>query len=474
MKKSTLLLFTIFFLLKNLSAQVINIDSIITAGMADVHVPGVAAVILKKGIPVWKNSYGYARIDDSIAVTENTSFMLASISKTFISTAVMKEYENGTIDLDKDINAYLPFEIQNPFYPDDIITMRQLLTHTSSLQDNWVVLTLSYTFGMDSPVPLGDYMKDYFTPGGAYYSEAGNFYDQEPGTHYHYCNEGAALAAYILETVVGMSFADYCNQKIFTSLCMDNTSWFLAGLDTFNVAMPYRWKNGEYLPNGYYCYPDYPDGQLRTSLLSLTKFMAMMMNHGTWNNQQILQSSTVDEILSQQIPNIDSTQGIIWYQYDIGGRTCWGHDGGDAGVSTNLYFSIKDSTGIIILSNGNNFYLPGVLDAMFDYAESLEPAPSDSFTCEGFPSAVVTKAQPENMMNVFPNPSDGIFSVESSTTTEHPIQVEVKNQLSETVYSRTIYNGVEKIDLSSFPPGIYFIYTNYTNQLLTRKIIITK
>ena len=91
------------------SAQNINLDSMFTAEMADTHTPGVSALILKKGIPVWQHNYGWARIEDSIPVTENTSFMLASISKTFISVAIMKMVEEGFIDLNAPVGNYLSF-----------------------------------------------------------------------------------------------------------------------------------------------------------------------------------------------------------------------------------------------------------------------------------------------------------------------------------------------------------------------------
>ncbi|MCY7409900.1 MAG: serine hydrolase [Chitinophagales bacterium] len=472
LRLSMLFLFTI----KIATAQVINIDSILQAAMFEKHVPGLSALILKKGIPVWQNNYGYARIEDSIPVTENTMFMLASISKTFISTAVMHAFEDGGINLDADINTYLPFEIHNPNYPDEIITLRQLLTHTSSLQDNWTVLSLGYTFGYDSPVTLGDFMKGYFVPGGAWYSESGNFYDEKPGTAYHYCNEGAALAAYILESIEGISFADYTQAKIFDPLCMNNTSWFLSGADTFNVAMPYRWKDGDYLANGYYCYPDYPNGQLRTSVISLAKFLAMIMNNGSWNGQQILSQSSIDATFSLQVPNLDSTQGIIWYQYVIGDRTCWGHSGGDAGVSTNMYFSPKDSTGIITLTNGNNFYLDGPLDALFDYAEGLEPLPGDSFTCYGFPTNVTAATLPNNTLSLYPNPASDYFMMEFSTNENEDLLIVMKNNLGQSVYFSSEKNAAKdfkkEILIPQLNDGIYFLEVKTAHKVITRKIVI--
>ncbi len=205
-KKNLLFLLAGGFMLKFSSAQNINLDSIITSAMNAKHCPGVAALILKKGIPVWEHNYGYAKLEDSIPVTENTSFMLASISKTFICAAIMQLVEQGALELDSNVNNYLPFEFHNPHYPDSVITVMDLLTHTSSIKDNWNLLYSLYVYGEDSPIPLTDFMYDYLNENGSFYSSAQNFYNLIPGTHYFYSNEGATLAAYLVENISGISF----------------------------------------------------------------------------------------------------------------------------------------------------------------------------------------------------------------------------------------------------------------------------
>ena len=81
-------------------------------------IPSIAAAIVKDDRIVWQNTYGYENIATRTAPTENTIYLLASISKTFTAVAVMQLYERGQLDLDEDINTYLPFEIRNPYFPD--------------------------------------------------------------------------------------------------------------------------------------------------------------------------------------------------------------------------------------------------------------------------------------------------------------------------------------------------------------------
>ena len=75
---------------------------------------------------VWTKGFGNQTALDTI-------FPVASIQKTFIGTAILQLYEQGLIELDKDVSDYLPFEVKHPDFPEDTITVQMLLTHTSGL-----------------------------------------------------------------------------------------------------------------------------------------------------------------------------------------------------------------------------------------------------------------------------------------------------------------------------------------------------
>ncbi|MGB4832431.1 MAG: serine hydrolase domain-containing protein [Chitinophagales bacterium] len=268
MNKSLLL--GLAFLSLRANAQT-ALDIFITDQMENKHIPGVSAVIIKDEKLAWVGNYGVANLSTGQPVDTNTLFMLASISKTITATAIMQLYEDGYFELADDINLHLPFEIYHPSYPDSTITMLQLLTHSAAMRDNWDILDTVYVAG-DSPLPLGDFMQGYFEVGGPYYYAEDNFYTYAPGADYNYCNEGIALLGYMVEVFTGQPFNSYCNEHIFEPLCMTNTGWFLSELDTNLIAHPYDYISGSYYDYGLYGYPDYPDGQLRTTSLSLAKF----------------------------------------------------------------------------------------------------------------------------------------------------------------------------------------------------------
>jgi len=83
------------------------------------HIPGMATCVVKDGEIAWTGAYGYADIYQEIEVADTTLFMIASVSKTLTGVALMQLWEEGLFGLDDDINDYLPFDVINPYYPDD-------------------------------------------------------------------------------------------------------------------------------------------------------------------------------------------------------------------------------------------------------------------------------------------------------------------------------------------------------------------
>ena len=92
----------------------LDIDSLINITMATYHLPGLSACIVRDGEIIWTGAYGYADIQNSRSVTGSTLFSIASLSKTFVCTALMQLWENGLFELDEDINNHLPFQVRIP------------------------------------------------------------------------------------------------------------------------------------------------------------------------------------------------------------------------------------------------------------------------------------------------------------------------------------------------------------------------
>ena len=121
-------------------------------------IPGLSISVVKNEDIVWENYFGYANIDDEISVNDNTMFILSSVSKTITATAIMQLWEQNLFDLEEDINNHLPFNVIHPDFPQNLITFKMLLTHTSGIKDNWGVMPY---YDGDSDLELGYYLEQY-------------------------------------------------------------------------------------------------------------------------------------------------------------------------------------------------------------------------------------------------------------------------------------------------------------------------
>jgi CubicO group peptidase (beta-lactamase class C family) len=345
--------------------------------MAAGRLPGLSAAVVRDGDVVWSHAWGMANIAADRPARTDTLFMLASVSKTVVATAVLQAIEDGLFELDTHVNDVLPFRVRNPVHPEQPITVRQLLTHTSSIRDNWTLLNASYVAG-DAEMELRTFLRRYLAPGGADLAP-NNYYAFGPGRSYRYANVGADVAAFLVEAAAGIGFDTWCERRIFAPLGMDRAGWHLAGLPRRDIAMPYTWSGNKnaYVPTGQYGYPDYPDGALRTTAPQLARHLAMVMGAGSWRGHRLLSRDTVQELRRDQVPDLEPGQGLIWFALQRPDRTIFGHDGGDSGVATVCFFDPEDDVGVVGLANGGwrssrgDYPLYEIMDRLFAAAPRL-------------------------------------------------------------------------------------------------------
>lgn len=154
--------------------------------------------------------YGEANAAENIKADEETVYEWGSISKVLVWTSVMQLSEQGKIDLDEDVRNYLPDGFLSNLSYDEPVTMTHLMNHTAGFQETtWDV---EVTDKKDI-ISLRDALLATAPP---------QIY--KVGTTVSYSNWGAALAAYIVECVSGMDYAEYVRQNIFEPLGMNQTS----------------------------------------------------------------------------------------------------------------------------------------------------------------------------------------------------------------------------------------------------------
>ena len=342
--------------------------------------PGLAACRVEGKRVTWSAGFGWADLENKVAMTPDSLLNIASVSKTITATAVMQLWEAGKLDLDQSVDDFLSFSVRNPKYPEIVITCRQLLTHRSSIKDG-PMYDRSYTCG-DPTISLADWCEGFLQPDGRFFSGEDNFHEWKPGTEDppeppgSYSNVGYGLLALIVERAAKTPFSRFTADKIFQPLGMSNTAWYISEIDSSQHAVPYtrigedfefppeypnpgsylpRFEDpgavspGDLFPHCLYSFPNYPDGLVRSSVSDLSRFLLAMANGGSLEDSRILKKSTINTMLS----DAHFGRGLCWSSTTLKGQSqpIWYHGGADPGVMTFLGFRPHDQVGVIVLAN---------------------------------------------------------------------------------------------------------------------------
>ena len=179
-----------------------RIDALVTQTLAKSSTPSASIAVVRDGRIVLAKAYGKASETIPLARAE-LPYQIASISKQFTAAAMLLLEDEGKLSLDDTVAKYLP-----GISGGDTITLRQLLDHTSGLQDYW---PQDFSFAaMARPT----------TPQGIVNRWARKPLDFAPGTQWQYSNTGYVVAGLIVEKVSGQPLIDFLRARIFKPLGM--------------------------------------------------------------------------------------------------------------------------------------------------------------------------------------------------------------------------------------------------------------
>ena len=150
-----------------------DLDTFFVNTLASQKYVALGASIVKKDRIVWEGYYGYADREKGVPLAKENIYKLLSLSKTVTACAVMMLYERGKLNLDEDVNRYLPFHLAHPAFPKVPITFRMLLNHTAGFADVTPTglrvpknVDRPPTAPGDSPITLEEYARELLAPGG--------------------------------------------------------------------------------------------------------------------------------------------------------------------------------------------------------------------------------------------------------------------------------------------------------------------
>ena len=339
---------------------------------------GAAIAVVKDGELIINSSYGYADLEKKEEVREDTVFEWGSATKLLVWTSVMQLVEQGKLDLEEDIQAYLPQDFFQKLKYETPITMLNLMHHDAGWEDNYT--DLFYHSAKDVK-PLEEMLT---------ISEPSQI--NKPGDVVAYSNYGVALAGYIVEKITEQPFYDYVNEHIFTALDMKNTAIHPSQEDNQSVALKRKSIHG-YLgdrDSGFSRSPYsriyiglYPAGSAIGTTEDAAKFLAALMPQEGKNSPLFETNTTLNNMLSPSDYYDDgiarNAHGFWQGMYAVGVLE---HGGNTDSFSSNFTFSKEENLAVIVMTNqiaetGLSYGLPVYIygDYVHEDSEALLTAP---------------------------------------------------------------------------------------------------
>jgi CubicO group peptidase (beta-lactamase class C family) len=315
------------------------------------------------------------------ALTIDDPVRIASISKLVVALGVMRLVEQGRLDLDRDVSAWLGWPLRNPEFPDAPITLRHLLSHTSSLADD-----------VDYAVPLGTTLASVVAQPDA-------FDPRRPGTRFRYANLNFPVVASVMEKATGERFDRLMERLVLDPLGLDACfNWTTCSDSAVARAVVLYQPDGTVIrddlqgrrpdcpvlaPDGVPCDLSLhapgsngalfsPQGGLRISALDLATVGMLLLNRGAHQGREFLSPASMN-LLGRPVWTFDGASGItengFYCSYGLAvqilpvaregcrddlfgdGRRAFGHAGEAYGVRSGLWVDPVTGRGIAFFAN---------------------------------------------------------------------------------------------------------------------------
>lgn len=298
--------------------------------------PGASVAVARDGKIIFQKGYGSAALEYDIPITPTTVFHIASVSKQFTAFAILMLENDGKLSVNDDVRKYIP-EV-----PDfgKVITLKQLIHHTSGLRDQWELLGMA-----------GWRLDDIITT-----KQILNLVSRQkelnftPGDEMVYCNTGYTLLAEVVARVSGMSFAAFTRTRIFEPLKMNQTLFY----DDCEKLV----KNRAY--SFYQDSSGYKKSILSYSTVGATSLFTTSADLCRWAmnfEKPLVGQAFIDKMAERGVLNNGDTLGYAMGQgiHIYKGLRIFEHGGADAGYRSNLLRVPDQHFSVNVLSNFASF-----------------------------------------------------------------------------------------------------------------------
>jgi len=464
--------------------ELANFDDAMLNLLSTYNVPGGQLAITYQERLVYSRGFGLANTATQDSVYPNSSFRIASISKTITGTACMKLFEQGLLDLDAKVfgtNGIL----NDPIYQNIVdqrytdITVRMLLHHNGGWDRNvsgdpmFEPYHIATTMGVTSP-PSANVVIQYML--------SHKMLDFAPGSKYRYSNFGFCILGRVIEKVTGQTYGDYVHTAILDPL---GISEMQLGYNLLVDQLPNEVNYYDY-PGAPYAYSIYDNttmvpwpyggfnvefmdshGGYVSSSEDLLKLICAIDRFDTRPN--ILATATIDTMTKPSVRNPNYACGISVNQYNN-----WWHAGSLPGTTSSFVRNGNSELNWAILLNTRD--QAGNINAAVDnLVWNVLPSITSWPAFDLFSGVGIDQVDNSSEPTIYPNPASENLTISFNSITQKEFSLKIYNSSGQEVFSQEIPNATKTLDISEFANGIYFIRAITGNQIIyNKKVIIQK
>jgi CubicO group peptidase (beta-lactamase class C family) len=321
--------------------------------------PGGAVLVAKDGQVVFERGYGLTDLRSLRKIDATTNFRLASVTKQFTATAVTLLVQDGKLrytdrltDIFSDFPAY-----------GNLITVRNLLNHSSGLLDYEDLLAAQYKSVPEDQIPQ---IKDALVLELLKKQTTTKF---SPGTKWDYSNSGYAVLAMIVEKISGEPFGKFLDDRVFSPLGMRNTIAYENGKnEVSNRAYGHTkvagvWQETDQSPTSAVL----GDGGIYSSIDDLLRWNRELDRRTLWNESTTRMALTPVDLPNNRDPGTPLVQyGFGWFLDPYKDHARMYHNGETIGFRNTIQRFVKEKLTIIVLSNRADTHAEGLAHRVAD------------------------------------------------------------------------------------------------------------
>jgi len=342
------------------------LDGYMPFALATGDIAGAVVVVVKDGEIVTERGFGYADVASKRPVDPKlTLFRPGSVSKLFTWTAVMQLVEQGRIDLDADVNKYLPEDFQVPPRDGKPITMRNIMTHTAGYEEQIKNIITENPETPDYVTLLKRWMPNRVF---------------DAGTTPAYSNYATSLAGFVVERVSGEPFFDYMDKHVFAPLGMKHSTFRQPLPAELVPLMSTGYQTASQPPKKFEMVGPAPAGSLSSPGEDMARFMIAHLQNGEYKGQRILGEETAKKMHDTPLTLIPALNRMElgFFETNVNGREVIGHLGDTDYFHTSLHLFLGENTGFYVSFNsaGKEGASHHLRLALFnDFADRYYPGP---------------------------------------------------------------------------------------------------